>query len=164
MQRVPASGRQLCYPMSGASLGIACRADRRRPKSRYWAKRPFRGAPRILLLTLWCMGSRRQEESAVKISALLRTFLGRSRAVILAGRSPSTTTSRGTRPSFGTCSQGDGSPCDPKPQAGQRRRVFLFKNTTRTIERSDFSLSFVPGTAARVVLGQTTHITGAADF
>ena len=64
---------------------------------------------------------------------------------------------------FGTCRRRDGSPGDQKRQAGQRDGCF-FKNTTRTIERSDFSLSFISSTAARVVVGQNTRPTGRVSF
>ena len=64
---------------------------------------------------------------------------------------------------FGTCRRRDGSPGDQKRQAGQRDGGF-FKNTTRTIERSDVSVSFVSSTAARVVLGQKTRPQGRSSF
>ena len=54
---------------------------------------------------------------------------------------------------FGTCRRRDGSPGAPQRQAGQKDASFVQK-CTRTIERSDVSLSFVSSTAARVVLGQ----------
>ena len=64
---------------------------------------------------------------------------------------------------FGTCRRRDGSPGALKRQAGRGDACF-FKNTTRTIERSDVSVSFVSSTAARVVLGQNTHPTRPLSF
>ena len=52
----------------------------------------------------------------------------------------------------------------PQNAGGGRGDASFVQNTTRTIASGLCLLLFVPGTAARVVLGQTTHITGAADF
>ena len=110
-----------CTPLGGA---VSCRVPRWPEKAQFFGfgrSGHCSGSSASFRSQSCRPGSGRQDQSAVKISALPRTCLRRSRAVILRPWAPSSYDVVWPRLRFRRLGRGDGSPRAPKRQAGQLR-------------------------------------------
>ena len=141
MQRVPASGPALSHPRLGGAVAHAWRPGRTRPKDGHWAKRPSRAGYARPAHDFCTRGQHLDACAGVKIWALPRTCIRRSRAVILRPLAPRQLDVVWPRLRFRRLGRGDGSPRAPKRQAGQLRHVLI--QNTRTLNQHATSLRVI---------------------
>ena len=165
LEGIPPSASGMGYLGAGQQLSCVRRAVR-------WARAPdpvvlwpiahvvLRSTGRISWNHVCRLGFQRLCEEAEGCETLYARVLSREAEDLRCSAAQNVVSSgMTTSRQFGTCRRRHGSPGDQKRQAGQKDACF-FKNTTRTIERSDVSFSFVSGTAVRIVLGQNTRPAG----
>ena len=84
VQRVPASGPALSHPRLGGAVAHAWRPGRTRPKDGHWAKRPLRAGYARPAHDFCTRGQHLDACAGVKIWALPRTCIRRSRGCNIA--------------------------------------------------------------------------------